>query len=199
MEKRRKNRIILSHRYSDTRFRRKKTGSSHSLRSWYPVHQWALPQHPEKIWNHPKYEQCRWSMPWQCPLWKHVGASKDRIIVWSIRQRKPDCIRTEVSNLEILYQLLEQSEDLHHQWWSSSHDQATEILWFSAYSSIVHDVLEKNVSTNLDNITYCSQRSCTSIILLMTSLLQTVKSNVNLFFQKKWMLISHGQNRSTHR
>ena len=28
MEKRRKNRIILSHRYSDTRFRRKKTGSS---------------------------------------------------------------------------------------------------------------------------------------------------------------------------
>ena len=29
MEKRRKNRIILSRRYSDTRFRRKKTGSSH--------------------------------------------------------------------------------------------------------------------------------------------------------------------------
>ena len=29
MEKRRKNRIILSCRYSDTRFRRKKTGSSH--------------------------------------------------------------------------------------------------------------------------------------------------------------------------
>ena len=28
MEKRRKNRIILSRRYSDTRFRRKKTGSS---------------------------------------------------------------------------------------------------------------------------------------------------------------------------
>ena len=28
MEKRRKNRVILSHRYSDTRFRRKKTGSS---------------------------------------------------------------------------------------------------------------------------------------------------------------------------
>ena len=33
----------------------------------------------------------------------------------------------EVSNLEILYQLLEQSERLHHQWWSS-HAQATEIL-----------------------------------------------------------------------
>lgn len=31
MEKRRKNRIILSHRYSDTRFRRKKTGSSQSM------------------------------------------------------------------------------------------------------------------------------------------------------------------------
>ena len=29
MEKRRKNRIILSHRYRDSRFRRKKTGSSH--------------------------------------------------------------------------------------------------------------------------------------------------------------------------
>ena len=29
MEKRRKNRVILSHRYSDPRFRRKKTGSSH--------------------------------------------------------------------------------------------------------------------------------------------------------------------------
>ena len=28
MEKRRKNRVILSHRYSDPRFRRKKTGSS---------------------------------------------------------------------------------------------------------------------------------------------------------------------------
>ena len=126
--------------------------SSASLRSRYPVYQWALPQHTEKLWNHPKYEQCRWSMPWQCPLWKHVGASKDRIIVWPIQQWKPDCVRTEVSNLEILYQLLEQSEDLHHQWWSSSHAQATEILWFSAYSSIVHDVLEKNVSTNLDNI-----------------------------------------------
>ena len=35
MEKRRKNRIILSHRYSDTRFRRKKTGSS----------QWKEPIH----------------------------------------------------------------------------------------------------------------------------------------------------------
>ena len=30
--------------------------------------------------------------------------------------------------------------------------QETEILWFSTYSSIVHDVIEKNVSTNLDNI-----------------------------------------------
>ena len=29
MEKRRKNRIILKHRYRDSRFRRKKTGSSH--------------------------------------------------------------------------------------------------------------------------------------------------------------------------
>lgn len=126
--------------------------SSASLQSRHPVYQWASPQHPEKIWNHPKYEQCRWSMPWQCPLWKHVGASKDRIIVWPIQQWKTDCIRTEISNLEILYQLLEQSEDLHHQRWSSSYDQATEILWFSGYSSIVHDVLEKNMSTNLDNI-----------------------------------------------
>lgn len=30
MEKRQKNRAILSHRYSDPRFRRKKTGSSHT-------------------------------------------------------------------------------------------------------------------------------------------------------------------------
>ena len=47
MEKRRKNRIILSHRYRDSRFRRKKTGSSRTytggeldLRGWnvYYVH-----------------------------------------------------------------------------------------------------------------------------------------------------------------
>ena len=31
MEKRRKNRIILSHRYRDSRFRRKKTGSSRRI------------------------------------------------------------------------------------------------------------------------------------------------------------------------
>ena len=31
MEKRRKNRIILKHRYRDSRFRRKKTGSSHYI------------------------------------------------------------------------------------------------------------------------------------------------------------------------
>ena len=47
MEKRRKNRIILSHRYSDTRFRRKKTGSSHATRDW------SLPDtvylNPEKV------------------------------------------------------------------------------------------------------------------------------------------------------
>ena len=33
IEKRRKNRIIMSRRYSDTRFRRKKTGSSHDQNS----------------------------------------------------------------------------------------------------------------------------------------------------------------------
>ena len=91
------------------------------------------------------------------PAWRHVVAAlfeRQHCCFWNkgMTLHKPDCIRTEVSNLEILYQLLEQSEDLHHQWWSSSHDQATEILWFPAYSSIVHDVLEKNVSTNLDNI-----------------------------------------------
>ena len=86
-------------------------------------------------------------------LWKHVGSSEDGTIVWPIRQWKTDGIRAEVFNLEILYQLLEQSEDLYHQRWSSSHDQTTEILWFSTYGSIVHDVLVKNVSTNLDNIT----------------------------------------------
>ena len=32
------------------------------------------------------------------------------------------------SNIRLLYQLLEQSEDLHHQRWSSSYGQATEIL-----------------------------------------------------------------------
>ena len=127
-------------------------GSRHPLRSWHSVHKWALSQHSEKIWHHPKHEQCRWTMSWQCPLWKHVGSSKDGTIVWPMRQWKTDGIRAEVFNLEILYQLLEQSEDLYHQRWSSSHDQATEILWFSTYGSIVHDVLEKNVSTNLDNI-----------------------------------------------
>lgn len=53
---------------------------------------------------------------------------KTELLYDRYNSRKPDCIRTEVSNLEILYQLLEQSEDLHHQWWSSSHAQATEIL-----------------------------------------------------------------------
>ena len=141
-------------------------------------------------------------MPRQCPLWKHVGASKDRIIVWPIQQWKPDCIRTEVSNLEILYQLLEQSEDLHHQWWSSSHDQAIEILWFSAYSSIVHDVLEKNVSTNLDNIIMyllCCLWNCESaveggkLVLLINTDKKSKKQALQTKLYQKfslWLLIA---------
>ena len=49
MEKRRKNRIILSRRYSDTRFRRKKTGSSHGrmIYNRKGTHRTVL---PEKEW-----------------------------------------------------------------------------------------------------------------------------------------------------
>ena len=53
IEKRRKNRIILSHRYSDTRFRRKKTGSSHSVNEHTELEIFAEENPPKRV-NRPE-------------------------------------------------------------------------------------------------------------------------------------------------
>ena len=52
---------------------------------------------------------------------------------------------------------------------------------------------------SFNEVEYLNQNSSKEPEITEVTLLQNVKNSVSLFFLKKWMLISHGQNRSTHR
>ena len=52
---------------------------------------------------------------------------------------------------------------------------------------------------SFNEVEYLNQNSSKEPEITEVTLLQNVKNSVSLFFLKKWMLISHGQNGSTHR